>query len=510
MLQRHGWLIAGGIACVSCGSSTQPSPASPALNGIYTLRVESNCAALPPDVRVRTYVASIDGQIVTLSGATFWKHPSHGLMNAFRFATAGNNVSLALNLPAGSSILGIIEETSPATYFGLVGLGNGTIVRDAGGRPTLEGTFSAGVGWGEDLVDDRHHTGCAAGGHTATFQFTPTTGSFPPPGVAKTLVSVDIDAPSSIAPGQSRQLAAVGHLTDGSSRDVTHEVDWHTRLPSQALDLTATGRITGRQIGEFFVRIWMPVANLPGLTDLQEIVVVPEGTVRIAGLVTTGTPAQPIAGATVAVVAGASTGLSTLTDWEGRYSLYGVAGESQLRVSKAGYVDQLRSVAGSSHQNLPVELPLAAPLPNVSGTYTLTITADPRCEAPMPEPFNVRRYTAVITQTGRLLNVALSGPSFYIIGTRGAGFPGQADPQQLTFESTDDGLFDLGQNPNVVEQLGDRRVLFVLGRITTDVTPTRLTGTLSGRLQFGDLAPIAWFFWGASCTSERHQVVFSR
>jgi hypothetical protein len=150
-------------------------------------------------------------------------------------------------------------------------------------------------------------------------------------------------------------------------------------------------------------------------------------------------------------------------------------------------------------------------VPDVSGTYSLTITADAGCENPMPEPFTIRRYTAVITQTGRNLVVTLSGVPFFIRQDRGNGFPGLADPRQLAFQLDDNDHFGVGANMDVVEQLDGARVLFLFGTITTDVTPTRLTGTLNGSLQFADRAlPSNGFFWGASCDSRQHQVVFSR
>jgi hypothetical protein len=270
--------------------------------------------------------------------------------------------------------------------------------------------------------------------------------------------------------------------------------------------------VTGRHIGESRLTAWISVPNLlPTLATSVEVIVVPDGTVRVTGEVVTSNPAQPVAGATVEIVSGPSRGLSTVTDWDGRYKLYGVAGAGSLRVSKDGYEPQLREVSGSAHETVDVTLPLLAAVPDVSGTYSLTITADARCENPMPEPFTIRRYTAVITQTGRNLTVTLGGVPFFVVEGRGNGFPGQADPRQLTFQLDDNDHFGIGANMDVVEQLDGARVLFLFGTITTDVTPTRLTGTLNGSLRFADRAlPSNGFFWGASCDSKQHQVVFSR
>jgi hypothetical protein len=123
----------------------------------------------------------------------------------------------------------------------------------------------------------------------------------------------------------------------------------------------------------------------------------------------------------------------------------------------------------------------------------------------------VRTYTAAIGQSGRLLTVALGGASFFIREGRGNGFPGLADPFGLTFQLDDNNHFDIGGNPDVVEQLGGASVMMLFGTITTDVSSNRLAGELSGSFQPADRAlPSNGFFWGPACESTRHQVVFVR
>jgi hypothetical protein len=480
------------------------------LDGLYTLRVESDCAALPPEVRGRTYIASITGTTVTLAGATFWRHPARGLMNTFSVFSSGDTITLALGQSVGSGVRGVVEETSEGRFLEIVGTGSGSLRRPIGGQPSIEGSFSAGFGWGQNLLSDAQHVGCAAGSHRATFRFTPGPTAFPAPGVANTMIGLQVSGPASVAPGQRVRFSAIGEMADGSTRDVTDVAGWQGT--SIAIELGAPGEVTGRQVGESMLTAWIPVPNLlSALTTSVEVIVVPNGTVRVAGEVVTSNPTQPVAGATVEIVGGPSTGLSTVTDWDGRYKLYGVAGAGSLSVSKDGYEPQRREVSGSAHETVNVTLPLLAAVPDVSGTYSLTITADAGCENPMPEPFRIRRYTAVITQTGRNLAVTLSGVPFFIRQDRGNGFPGLADPRQLAFQLDDNDHFGVGANMDVVEQLDGARVLFLFGTITTDVTPTRLAGTLNGSLQFADRAlPSNGFFWGASCDSRQHQVVFSR
>ena len=499
-------------ALVACGKSSLPGPSpNPAvLNGLYTLRIESDCAALPTEVRERTYIASITGTTVTLGGATFWKHPTRGLLNTFSIVSTGDTISLSLGQQAAPDVRGIVEETTEERFLGIVGTGSGSLRRPIGGQPSIEGSFSAGFGWGQNLMFDNQHVGCAAANHRATFRFTPGPTAFPAPRVANTMIRLHLNGPASVAPGHRVRFQAIGEMADGSTRDATDVANW--QRSTSAIDLGLSGEVSGRHVGESMLTAWLSVPNLlSSLSDSVEVIVVPEGTVRLAGEVSTSNPTQPVAGATAEIVNGPSTGLATVTDWEGRYKLYGVAGAGSLRVSKDGYESQIREVSGSAHQAVNVTLPLVAAVPNVSGTYSLTIAADAGCEYPMPEPFTIRRYTAAITQTGRSLTVTLSGVPFFIREGRGNGFPGQADPGQLTFQLDDNDHFGVGANPDVVEQLNGARVLFLFGQITTDITPTRLTGALDGSLVFADRAlPSNGFFWGGFCVSKRHQVVFSR
>jgi hypothetical protein len=491
----------------ACGSPASPS--ARAVDGVYTLRIESTCAALPPEIRVRDYVASIEGSTVALSGSTFWMHPSRGLMNRFVLSAVGNHVALRFDSLTQSNLPTVVEETAPGSYFGIIGTGSGDVqTREGGAAATISGTLTAGFGWGPNLADDRHHTGC--GVSPATFRFARTTAPFVAPRVARTLIKLQVSGPEAVAPQATAQFAAMGEYPDGSIEDVTSAATWH-RGVSFAIDVAAGGRVTGRFVGESSVGATIPIPNAPPLGASREVIVVPGGTFRIAGRVTTGSPAQPVVNAVISVVSGPATGVSATTDWEGRYALYGVVGESGIRGAKDGFDAQVLSVPGSSHQTLNFELRQQAAFPNVSGTYTLTLSADPACANPIAPPRNVRTYTATIGQSGRVLTVALGGASFFVVEGRGNAFPGLVDPFQLTFQLDDNNHFDIGGNPDVVEQLGGASVMMLLGTITTDITANRLTGEFSGSFQPAERAlPSNGFFWGPACESTRHQVVFSR
>jgi hypothetical protein len=497
-------------AAAACGKSSPTGPSLALLEGLYRLAIESDCAALPPDVRVRTYIASISGTTVSLSGATFFQRPSGTLLNTFSIATSGDTITLSIGQAPSLDARGIIEETRSERFLGIVGTGSGSIRRSTGAQVSIEGSLSAGFGWGENLLQDTQHVGCNATSHRATFGFTPGPTSFPAARAANTLSRLRLTGPASVAPGERALFSVSGEMTDGSARDVTGIVGWNRS--SFAIDLGPSGEVTGRQVGESTLQTWLSVPNvLSPLRDSVEVIVVPHGTVRVAGHVSTSNPIQPVAGARIQIISGPSSGLVTVTDWEGRYKLHGVTGMGTLRISKDGYDAELRDISGSGHETVNVTLTAVAPVPDVSGTYMLTITADPGCSDPMPPSSAVRTYSARITQAARSLSVTLSGVPFFVIEGRGSSFPGQADPGRLTFRLDDNDHFDIGGNPDVVELLGGTRVLFLFGEITTDVTPNLLTGTLNGSLQLADRAwPSNGFFWGPACSSTRHQVTFSR
>jgi hypothetical protein len=177
------------VLLTACGKpptapSEMPPPSSGiGIDGMYTLRFESTCAALPPELRSRTYTASIAGAIgalnviVTLAGAEFWMHPTDGLLNRFTGWPAGNSIAFNVRWPPTPGLVcpcapsslgrwGIVERIDSTRYFEIIGDGSGLI-----GRSTIEGTLGAGVGFGDDLRDDSRHVGCGAGGHSLTFRF---------------------------------------------------------------------------------------------------------------------------------------------------------------------------------------------------------------------------------------------------------------------------------------------------------------------------------------------------
>ena len=68
-----------------------------------------------------------------------------------------------------------------------------------------------------------------------------------------------------------------------------------------------------------------------------------------------------------------------ITDYIGSYALFGVAGETHLRISKDGYFTGAADLIVSENQSFELRLGPLKPHANVSGVYTLRIAAANEC-----------------------------------------------------------------------------------------------------------------------------------
>ena len=318
--------------------------------------------------------------------------------------------------------------------------------------------------------------------------------------------NIELLGPQVIAPGETAQLRLLAELSDRSTRDVTNEASW--RLDSrQAVSISTPGFITGLQPGE---------ARVTGVFDGRQrstdVLVLPAGTYRLTGIVTDADiPSEVVAGARVEVTTGIGAGISAETDVSGHYRLYGLSGETGLRLTKNGYEPAARTVVVADHHAVHnLRLSPVATRVRVSGNYTLTITAADECGVGLGEgrlPEEAARpgtYGAAVQQTGSQLEIKVSSPT-----TLYGVFYGKVEPGRVLFDLAwydDSGSPD----PSIIEQLPSSNFLAARGKATTTGSADRLTGTLDGDL---------WIFatadqWGrreiASCSSKSHQFVLSR
>jgi len=327
----------------------------------------------------------------------------------------------------------------------------------------------------------------------------------PPTGPGKTFVRLEIRGPSTVAPNETVQLSAIAHGSDGSTQDVTNEAHWNTSNRS-VLTVEGAGRVRGQKLGESNVFV-----NYSPVSAGREIVVVPQGTYRVVGVVTESDDPGPLPDARVSITGGAAGDLSTTTGADGRYRLYGAAGNVELRVTKDGYEPSVQRPSIADHVTLNAQLKLLKPRQEVSGTYTLSIDLSDSCSfAGLPDDARVRRYTARVVQTGSQLDVRLEGANFALSSRgQGSGFAGRVEPSALVFTLSSYDWYAYGYYRqgygDVVERLADGRHLIISGKATARNAGSGFAGTLDGSVEIytGELRSFPKLDW--KCTAASHR-----
>ena len=298
-----------------------------------------------------------------------------------------------------------------------------------------------------------------------------------------TVTRLELNAPDTIALGDSVQLKAVAHLSNGTMRDASNEVRWSTTNGS-LIRISSSGLATGMRSGEARISIWWQNA----ITSSKEIVATPAGTFRVMGVITEdGAPGATIPDARVDVIDGATTVTGTTTDWNGQYRLYGVPPAAEIRVTKSGYESRTRAIQISGHATADFQLALSGVRADLAGTYRMTI--DVECTnsgSRLAEPLRRRTYVATLTQDGASVEVQLSGSAFAVNSLqRGNHFTGKVDSRGATFQlGSYDSEYYYGPAyyPDVVERLDDSTLLVVAGHVTAGLSGNGLSGTLDGWL----------------------------
>jgi hypothetical protein len=329
-----------------------------------------------------------------------------------------------------------------------------------------------------------------------------------PTGGGSALVRLEITGPRTVAPGGTARFAATVHMSDGTTRDVTAEAQWRSNTVD--LTLSTPGLVTAQRRGE-----GMLSASFNGLSSTREVIFVPDGTYRLIGTVTnTVAPAGPVALAEVVVSAGTGQGLRSFTGEEGNYRLYGVAGDIELRVTKAGYQPRTERLSVTDHDSRNIVLALVGELPDVSGSYTLTIAAADTCSTVLPPDAMSRRYSAQLTQVGPDLTVTAGGATFATINSFPANVirNGRVGPDgvRLNLGTLGCNGYYYGCGPSLLEQVAASRFFLPSGSVTLNISPTLLAGSLDGVIEVHEGPGAPNLQRVASCRSTRHQITFSR
>lgn len=308
--------------------------------------------------------------------------------------------------------------------------------------------------------------------------------------------------PTTVHLGTTGQYTAIAHYSDGTTKDVTQEATWFSSRPA-VLGVTARGTVTGHEAGESTVLVREPLLRVEAST---EVIVVPEGTFRLAGTVRdAGVPV-----AATLHVDSPPLGRMEISTADGTYKVFGVAGETRVIASKDGYNELTRTVIVRDHGQLDLDLELTRPRQDLNGTFQLTVTADPSCSS-LPADGRERSYEASVEQIGPTVSVTLSGSEFMVDRDRTLNrFTGFVDPNQAVFRIA--GPHDLYYyyyyiTPDVAEVLSPGRFFSFEGTVTSSFQNAGLRGTLSGWLAVRSNqrnAPVG------ACRSTNHTFVLAR
>jgi hypothetical protein len=319
-----------------------------------------------------------------------------------------------------------------------------------------------------------------------------------------TLLSLMITGPSVIAPGQTVSLFATGRMSNGTTEDYTRKITWSASPPSVLTITPDTGVATAQSVGDATI-----LAVFLGFSAHFSVTVLPPNTYRLTGKVLES--GLPVEGATITVQSGVGAGLSATTDTDGAYRLYGVAGTIQVKFSKPGYDDVVKTFTAT--QNDVLDFPEAhqsGGVPSLAGTYTLTLTADPACPtvvthgiAPLPDDFRQpRSYAASLTQNGPTVTVTLTGSN--IVAGRNQ-FSGRIEPGAIEFQ-IDSYNYYFNTLYRIAEQLSSTQQFEFGGQLHTELFGSGIAGRLDGTLEISD------DFGGikAQCVASNNRVTLTR
>jgi hypothetical protein len=322
--------------------------------------------------------------------------------------------------------------------------------------------------------------GVSSGSYGCTRRAQPGPSDIPKP--APTVVSVTLTGRDVLAPRESTQFTMTAGYSDGSRADVTAQTTWTMASGGGHMWISASGLLTAHWAPDRAPdRVGVIAGEFQGRRETRTITIArTPDTFNLLGLVTFAGAGVP--DVRVEVMSGPLAGKLALTDGWGNFTLFDVAGDLELRVSKQGYSEQRHTVVvNAAGQKFDVALDGLGPPVSAAGSYSLTIAAS-NCDASFPSGLRTRTYTATITQTGAEVLLVVSGGNFRSFDPR---FPdldrlfGTAEPGGLTFfnDPYSDGSNALVERP-------DEDVTLVFGVdqeiVVLRTTANGFSGTLSG------------------------------
>jgi hypothetical protein len=310
-----------------------------------------------------------------------------------------------------------------------------------------------------------------------------------------------IEGPPSVAPGAIVQYKAVATFTDGTTADVTASANWGmSPSNTHVASVVNRGMLRGDARGEADI-----IASYAPLIARLRVFVLEDGTFRLSGRVLLAE--APVWAARVSVVAGIGAGLSTTSQGDGSYALYGVSGDVRIEVSLDGFVTESRGMTVNDHMTSDWTLHPAEA--EYAGTWQFTVHASPSCGPELPAEARTRTYVATLAQAGSNVSIYLTSGVF----DEPVSLKGELTAQGLTLDLWVDKHTYLLPYYALVEVVEPGRFLGLAGTARGGPAGSGLAGTLDGEFS---LYRGTAFYWAndtrleSSCQRTDHTFQLER
>ena len=282
---------------------------------------------------------------------------------------------------------------------------------------------------------------------------------------------------------------------------MTADASWRSS-DSRVLRITAGGSASAIARGEANVNAAFFVVS-PGVN----VLVLESGTYRLSGKVSESGAA--LGGAAVEVVAGTGAGLRATTNYAGQYALYGVAGEVQVRASADGLEPQTLTVVVADNATDDVDLRPAVTPADLSGSWSLRLTASSGCSASLPDQTIERSFNLLISQQGTHFVAQLSSPT--LVGS--LQLNGRIFDRTLALEIPVDAYYSNPPYYYLLDRVDATWLLGIDGSAQAVVAGGSIGGTLKGEFVLYEVPSGAKLPSGspkATCRAADHGFILSR
>jgi hypothetical protein len=219
------------------------------------------------------------------------------------------------------------------------------------------------------------------------------------------------------------------------------------------------------------------------------------------------TAGRPIAAATVEILSGARAGAVATTSADGSYAFgHGFPSAPEMRASKSGYrlVDaQFYAPGDTTTIHRVFRLGSLNPPIDLGGTYDLTFTADPACDALPPEARSRRYLTTVPGGDATHYALTLSGAGFVAVDERYVA--------NMVYMSRFEDFVHLEfSDPPIWEKLASPTSLYIYGSAEGKMSGSAADFKVAGEFEFCGVTSGVECEEEVACHSRNHTLTVSR